>query len=416
MVPDGKAMSPYDEARDLIADTPNVAELWQAPLTQQRTAGYHDTLHEICQQPLTWRATARRVEPLRSLVRPLLAARVDRDPPEGVLLTGSGSSYYIGACLAPALQANLGIVVRPVPSGDLLTHAGSLVPATPCLVVSFARSGDSPESAAVVTRLLEARHVSQLIVTCNAEGRLTRELAEAAGIVSVVLDGRTNDRSLVMTSSFTNLVLAGWVVLSADGARPRLAEVDRLADAGEQVIRGFAGDLAEVVPDRLERVVFLGTAGSHGACLEASLKMLEMTGGAVSTMAESYLGVRHGPMAAIDGDTLVVCFLSSDPIRRAYEADVIDELNRKALGSRHVLVGEGIDSGLLRPGDLAVEWRVDGGVGDELACLLHVMVGQWLGFWRCLAGGLKPDAPSAADVITRVVRPFTLHEPQARGS
>lgn len=404
-------MSSYDEAlAALTADIPKVAPLWSAPSDRQRAAGYHDTLREICQQPMTWRATARHVESVRARARSSLAPHRGTDLPAVVLLVGSGSSCYVGACLAPALQADLGLTVRAVASGDLLTHAESLVPRdASCLVVSFGRSGDSPESAAVVTRMLDLPHVSQLIVTCNARGRLARDFAESPRVELVVLDDRTNDRSLVMTSSFTNLVLAGWLALSGDDSRPRVAEVDRAADAGERLIRGSAEGLWEVAPVELVRAVYLGTAGHHGACLEASLKMLEMSGGTVSTMAESYLDVRHGPMAAIDPDTLVVCFLSNDPIRRAYEADLVDELNRKGLGSRRVLVGGGVDARLVRPGDVVVDWGVAGRVTEELTGLLHVLAGQWLGFWRCLAGGLHPDAPSATDVITRVVRPFTLH-------
>ena len=51
--------------------------------------------------------------------------------------------------------------------------------------------------------------------------------------------------------------------------------------------------------------------------------MLEMNAGEVWTLAESYLGLRHGPMSAIRPDTLVVAFLSSDPLVRAYERDLL---------------------------------------------------------------------------------------------
>ena len=75
--------------------------------------------------------------------------------------------------------------------------------------------------------------------------------------------------------------------------------------------------------------------------------MLEMNAGEVFTFAESYLGLRHGPMSAIRPDTLVVAFLSSDPLVRAYERDVLTELDRKGLGSGRVIVGAGVPAGVV---------------------------------------------------------------------
>lgn len=114
-------------------------------------------------------------------------------------------------------------------------------------------------------------------------------------------------------------------------------------------------------------------------------------------------------MSAVDANTLVVCFLSSDPVRRAYEEDLIEELNAKKLGLRKVLVGTGAPANLLQPGDLAIDHNGFAKAGDDGSSMLHVMVGQVLAFFRCMQEGLKPDAPSATGVINRVVQSFHLH-------
>src|SRR6185436_1040143 len=90
--------------------------------------------------------------------------------------------------------------------------------------------------------------------------------------------------------------------------------------------------------------------------------MLEMTAGRVLTLTESFLGLRHGPMSAVHDHTLIVAFLSSDTLVRAYEADLLGELDRKELGTQKLIVGSRVPPGLAtRPGDVIVE------CGDDLA-------------------------------------------------
>lgn len=376
--------------------------LRSASAAEQRQRGYADTLREIFQQPATWADTARlqRSPPLQGALDPR---------PQHVVLTGSGSSMYVGECLAPTLQLGLGIPAQAISAGSLLTHWRSVLPPGKGLLISLARSGDSPESCAVVSRLLaEAPDYRHLIITCNAKGRLATSYRDDPRVNVLVLDERTNDRSLVMTSSFTNLLLAGAGLIQqsqgagAANALSRLAGVQRIFD--EQ-----ADAIAAVAAADFSRVVYLGSGGALGAAHECALKMLEMTDGAVITMAESYLGLRHGPMSSLDEKTLVVGFLSPDPAVRAYEIDLLRELSRKRLGMTRVLVGEGIASDLLGPGDLAVELPGLGATDDAVPLMADVVVGQLLAFFRCLALGGRPDAPSQG-VLTRVVEHFPMHQ------
>ena len=223
-----------------------------------------------------------------------------------------------------------------------------------------------------------------------------------------MLDERTNDRSLVMTSSFTNLVLAG----SGLGGRADAAgwpdAVRRLAGCVQRVFDTRADALAAVAHGGFDQAVYLGSGGALGAAREAALKMLEMTGGRVRTMAETFLGLRHGPMSSLDENTMVVAFLSPDPAVRAYEYDLLRELTRKRLGMVRVLVGEGIAGDVAGMQDVVVDLPGLQADDDALPLLADVVVGQILAFFRCLALGGKPDAP-AQGVLTRVVESFALH-------
>ncbi len=140
--------------------------------------------------------------------------------------------------------------------------------------------------------------------------------------------------------------------------------------------------------------------------------MLEMTAGRVTTMSETYLGVRHGPMSYVHEDTLVVCFLSSDPTLRRYESDLLREFDQKELGLLKVIVGEDVPSDLVREGDVVIECKGLGKIGDDNSPVIDVIAGQLLAFFRCLEEGLRPDSPSEDGVISRVVQTFALHLPQ----
>lgn len=398
---------PLSSVGDWIASLSERGELGTLlarPWEEQQRRGYGHTLREIAQQPVTWAETEERMLAARAA----LAACV-----EGVgaiVLTGSGSSHYAAECAAPWLQAELRLPVAAVPGGLILTHPETcLPPHDPFLVVSVARSGDSPESRAVVDWLLESRpQARHLFLTCNRDGALATSYGGRPGVSAIVLDEKTNDRSLVMTSSFTNLVLAARAL----GAKPVGDGVKgaAIARAGADLLRDHADAVAAVARSGFSSVVYLGSGCRTGSAREAALKMLETNAGDVWTLAESFLGLRHGPMSAISPDTLVVAFLSSDPRVRLYEMDLLAELDRKGLGRKgRVVVGASLPAEGLTPDVLRIDCAAAASCDDGEMAVLDAMVGQLLAFFRCLSAGRRPDSPSEDSVITRVVSGFHIH-------
>lgn len=386
-------------------------ELADCPAAIQERRGYADTLREICQQPSTWIQTACDMEEYAPRLASFLEAAGVASRRGALVLTGSGSSLFAATSVGPALQAALGIPVHVIGAGDLLTHPVRAFPPTrPCVVVSFGRSGNSPESTAVIDLLLarepECRH---LVVTCCRSGRLATTYAGDPRVFPVVLNERTCDRSLVMTSSFTNMVIAASVLGTLHDTGRYRAQVAVQARAAVHVLAHQADMLAARARRPLRTVVFLGAGCRYGGAREASLKMTEMSDGRVLSFAETYLGLRHGPMSAIRDETMVVCFLSSDATARAYETDLVSEITRKDLGAMKILFGEAMPAGLVAEGDLVLECPGLATAGDDGAPVLDLLVGQLLAFFHCLHLGLRPDAPSASGVINRVVEPFTIH-------
>jgi tagatose-6-phosphate ketose/aldose isomerase len=343
-------------------------------------------------------------------LRPLVAAAT------GVVLTGSGSSQYAGECVAYAFQAATDRLVRAIPSGELLVLGpGALPPLRPLLVVSFARSGNSPESGGLIRQLLDNEpEVRHLVLTCNRAGRVAEAWGGPNGrhnarVEVITLDDRTCDRSLVMTSSFTNLVLAGLGLAYLDRAGAYTAAAQVLARQGRHLLTEWTDRLAAAAVEPYTRFLVLGDGASFGAAREGALKMLEMTDGRVLTMAETFLGFRHGPMCALNANALLLALLSSDPHRRAYQLDLLDEIRRKGLGGWKIVVGAQVPSEALTERDVALEMPELANLSDDWAAILHAVVGQLLGFFRCRAEGLQPDQPAATGAISRVVGEFPLH-------
>jgi tagatose-6-phosphate ketose/aldose isomerase len=382
-----------------------MSELLSAEEAEQRSRGYFHTVQEILQQPATWLDTCSRV---------LESARTIERLTDGIaslVLTGSGSSLYAGECVAPVLRKDLGVTAEAIGGGALLTHGTAALPSgRPGLMVSLARSGDSPESGAAVSLMLEAEpQIRHLVITCNQAGRLATAYRDNPRVAVIVLDDRTNDRSLVMTSSFTNMAMAARFLSMWRAPEQYRLLCERLSRAGTQLLASGPEPLARAASTSFRRAVFLGSGSRFGAARESALKMLEMTAGRVGTLCETYLGLRHGPMSYIHEDTLVVCFLSSDPRLRAFESDLIRELDRKQLALAKVIAGERVPADLQRQGDTVIECPGMAEIGDENSPVLDVIVGQLLATFRCLEEGLRPDAPSDSGVIHRVVESFPVH-------
>jgi len=339
------------------------------------------TLAEIRQQPATWPETLRRVK----------EASLGTLPP--AVITGAGTSAYAAMAVEAAWPGS-----RAIPSTELFLDFETALADIP-LVVSLARSGDSPESVAVVEKIRKRLpHVRHIALTANANGRL----ANWPGVQAILLDPRSNDRSLAMTSSFTNLVVAGYCL-----ARPSEMEAALPAlcnGAAEALGRcATAQQLAENPPARL---VALASAPLFGAARETCLKVLEMTGGRIATLADTYLGLRHGPMSFLDADTMVLCFVSSDPRLRRYEMDLVNELRAKKIGRLIALAPAGADAGVF---DLVLSTKACV-QPDYLRTPVSIVFSQLLAHSLSMRLGLNPDSPSPGGVIHRVVQGVRIYE------
>ncbi|RRA49830.1 SIS domain-containing protein [Acidipila sp. EB88] len=383
------------------------------PLDEQQARGLQFTPREIAQQPDTWLTTVRIFQEEQARICRFLEEVGLLQPIESrpvVLLVGAGTSDYIGQSLAPLLREKWGCEVAAYPSTELLTNMDEyIVPGRQYLWISFSRSGDSPEGVAVLEQALDRYpEVAHLVVTCNADARMASITREATRACVVVLDDAVNDRSLAMTSSFTNMIVMGQCLAHAWATEEYVSLMGHLVAAGRDFLHTAADEAESVSAQGLPRACFVGSGALAGVAKEAALKVLEMTAGDVKTMAETVLGLRHGPMAALDTETLFICFASSDERRQRYAADLMYEISAKQITGRRIVVGPHAAKALFAA-SCDRYLAVPDGIADGYRPILDVMFGQLLGLYSSIARKMKPDAPSPGGVINRVVQEFRIY-------
>jgi tagatose-6-phosphate ketose/aldose isomerase len=357
------------------------------------------TILEIGQQPDVWREVAGRDD---EAVAGFLSEVTGR-PDIRIVLTGAGSSAFLGEIAAPALRRHLQRRVEAIATTSIVASPHDFLERhTPTLLVSFGRSGNSPESLATTALADEfVDDVWHLILTCDPDGQLGRAHNGRANSCVVYMPERTNDTGFAMTSSLTSMLLTCLRLLGPATA----ADGEPLARAAEHVA-GLQPDIRTLAQTKKQRFVYLGSGPLGGLAHESALKMLELTAGEVVTYFDSPLGFRHGPKSALDGDTLAVVYVSTDPYTRRYDLDIIAEI-RAQLGQDAVVaistepIPDTYGPAFVLPG-------LDG-LDDARVALPYLVFAQYLALFTALEHGKTPDNPFPSGEVNRVVQGVTIY-------
>ncbi len=380
-------------------------------LTEQEkiARGLMHTPREIWQQPETWESTYARVSQQRGELQEFLHQSLAKSPT--VYLIGAGTSDYVGRALTSVLRQKWQCDVIAIPSTELITNMEDYVlPDHAYLWISFSRSGDSSEGVGVLEMALRRYpQVQHLVVACNKDGKMPQICAGRANACVLLLDDAVNDRGLAMTSSFTNMVVAGQCLANLAALEKYRAILDGLVVMGKRMLQS-AGTAESLSQLGCRKACFVGTGALAAVATECALKTLELTAGSIYTMAESTMGLRHGPMSALDDDTLFVAFLSQDERRRKYEADLLHEIHTKQLGRARVAIAPaGSDESLRALCDHVIELNAPEEFPDDYRAPVDVIFGQMLGLFSSLEAGVQPDRPSPDGTINRVVSHVNLY-------
>lgn len=369
------------------------------------------TLKEINQQPSTWKKTCAQLAACKDELQAFLNQVLKADDFD-VVLTGAGTSEFVGNSLYQALNKQYSYKVKSYATTDIVPSPEDFLSHTkPTVLVSFGRSGNSPESlGAVEAAEAVCQNLYHLFVTCNHEGALSKMAKDRKNCFALNLTPETHDQSFAMTSSYTNMYLATYLAFNLDRLDEIAAQIEKVCAAGANFLDGTWSMAQKVVEEfDFNRIVYLGNVALKGVAQESALKMLELTAGKVATMFDSPLGFRHGPKSIIDDRTLTVVYVSDDPYRRQYEVDLIKEMSGQRKKNRIVAVintpCEGLD-GLV---DYVVDMKTGISLENVLLGFEYILFAQTLAALKSLSMGITPDNPCPTGEVNRVVKGVTLY-------
>jgi len=381
-----------------------LARLLALSETEKEERGLLHTPAEIAQQPATWRTTHRLFEEFRTELAVFL--RQAHKELWTIYLVGAGTSDYIGHSIANLLRSRWGCEVSAIASTDLLTNRDDLIiPDRDYLWISFSRSGDSPEGVAVLEQALASNpRVRHLVVSCNKNGRMVELASQNNCCFAMLLDDAVNDRSLAMTSSFTNMVVFGQELAHLWDREFSEETLDHMTTAADYLLREGASLAHSLAQRGYRRACFVGAGALGATARESSLKVLELTGGDIQTMHETTLGLRHGPMSSLNNETLFTGFISTDGRRRRYDIDLLNEIRAKQVVRTIVAVGQTDTAS-----DYSLHCAAFDALADAYRPAVDVIFSQMFGLFSSIELGLKPDSPSPNGLISRVVEKFAIY-------
>ena len=374
------------------------------------------TLSEIYQQPATWKKTCDQIVSMKDELKAFIDQVITQEDYD-VILTGAGTSEFVGNTLFSYLNKKLNFKAKSYGTTDLVATPENYLSRTkPTLLISFGRSGNSPESVGAIDVAEEVcDNLYHLFVTCNKNGALSKKADSSDNCFAINLTDETHDQSFAMTSSFSNMYLATYLCFNLDNLDAAIADVEKIAAAGQNFLDNQYNTAKEIIDGYdFKRIVYLGSNALKGISQESALKMLELTAGEVVTMYDTPLGFRHGPKSIVDDDTLTVVYISDNEYSRRYEVDLIKEMSGQRKGNKIVAVMNGECEEIKELVDYVVSFDIDGKFDNILLGFDYIILAQAIGVLKSLAMGKTPDNPCPTGEVNRVVKGVTLY-PYSKG-
>lgn len=367
------------------------------------------TTREIVQQPKLWEETLSIFNDRKDALASFLDGFSESANGKiRVIFTGAGTSAYVGDVIRPHL-IRYGNTERyhfeAVPTTDILSSPHSYFKEDEAtLLVSFARSGNSPESVAAINLAdTIVKNVRHLIISCAAEGKLAVNAKGDDKSFVILMPELSNDQGFAMTGSFSCMTLTALMTFDTVNTN-REEIVSTIVAMGNQAVAAEE-KIAAILENDFNRVVYLGSGSLSGLTREAQLKLLELTAGRITTVFDSSLGFRHGPKSFVDEKTLVFGFISNDDYTKQYDVDILEEIKANDIAAQTVAIAQNETTYSGESIILANDVKVT----DGYLALPFVMVGQIVSLLTSIKVGNKPDTPSPTGTVNRVVQGVTIH-------
>ncbi|SHK07828.1 SIS domain-containing protein [Paramaledivibacter caminithermalis] len=372
----------------------------------------HITAKEIRQQPRLWKETLEIITNKKEQIKKYLDEIFQEDNLR-IIFTGAGTSAFVGECVTPYLDRKLLNRVEAIPTTDIVSNPENYLHSdVPTLLVSCARSGNSPESVAAV-ELAEnlVDNLYQIFLTCNPEGSLAKKALESDKNLLILMPEDSNDQGFAMTGSFTTMILSSLLIFNLDELEDIEEDIINIANIGENLLKNRINEIMNIQSVDFDRIVYLGSSSLKGLAREAALKILELTRGKIVSDHNSSLGFRHGPKSIINDNTLVVSYLSNDKYTRQYEVDLLQEMKTDGGNTKIMAISSYKDEKVENLVDYFISIHEDKKEyrDDVFLVFNYILIAQIFAFLKSIKLGISPDNPSPDGVVNRVVKGVVIY-------
>lgn len=384
--------------------------MFEKDAAELKGLGADITTAEIKQQPELWEDTFQIYADTKAAIEEFLeAANAMGEGRTSVVFAGAGTSDYVSDTVAPYLRC-VGDTdtydFKPIATTDIVSAPRDFLRREdPTILVSFARSGNSPESLAAVQVVKQyVDNVKFLNITCAPEGKLAVESAGDPDALTLLIP-RANDKGFAMTGSYSCMALLATLIFDTSSDEQKLEWVRAAAAMGREVV-AREDEIAAYLAGDYNRVTYLGSGAFFGLAQEAQLKILELAHGLVATSFDTAMGYRHGPKSFVDDKTLVFVFVNNDAYTRQYDLDILHEIAGDAIAQKTVAIQQ--DAGACFEGE-AFTFAGRAALPEAYLALPFVMVAQTVALLNSVRVGNTPDTPSPTGTVNRVVKGVTIH-------
>jgi len=375
------------------------------------------TVKEILQQPKLWLETYDIIENQQEQLKSFFQQLSRSHETVRYIFTGAGTSAFVGEAVAPFFNQNNQILswsFEAIATTDLVSSPKYYFKEEiPTVLVSFARSGNSPESTAAVD-LGEAfvDHFYQIVMTCNENGQLARKASADPNSLLLLMPKAAHDEGFAMTSSYSCMMLASLLAFQIEKLAELQPLVKSLATAADAFLARLSPRLEEIFSYEFDRIIYLGSGPLGSIARESALKVLELTAGKTVSMYETPLGFRHGPKSLMNDRTLIVLFMSQDPYTRKYDLDLLKEVYAAGLESKVVVLDAAEDDAVSANADWYVHAGLSSGEWEDIYLgFIYITFAQSLSVKKSIELGIRVDNPSENGLLNRVVQGVTIYSP-----
>lgn len=333
------------------------------------------TFGEIMSQPERWREALELLEASYTTIR----TAWDQNQYERVLLTGCGSTYYLGVIGASLFKAQMDIDAAAYTASELMLYPEAYLKSNKrTLLICLSRSSETRETVEAARLFKKYGNGHVVVITNHSENPLAQEADFLLQIDSA------REESRVQTRSFSSMAITLHALIQKLVAPDKENKLDQLPEIVERLLSDYAqtakewGSIASI-----RQFIFLGSGALYGVAAEAMLKTAELS--RLPCTIYHTLEVLHGPRYTVNHNTMVIALVNESLMEE--EIRTLDDLRKR--GAKILSVVESDPNNQLSKLGYVIELQSGLPLLDRV--ILYLPILQLIAFHQARLHGFDPD-------------------------